>query len=262
MKTARPRGAIWSPWLVTPCLLAAGLLAWHLLVTALAVSPFILPAPRPVLEEWVALLRSARAWSHTGMTFAGAVTGFLLAGVLGVAAGILLSLSPRLERLARPFIVVFQVFPKVALIPLFVVWMGFGLGPKILTSAILPFYPIMMNTLLGIRSVPPGLRDVMESFDAGRLQLLRRLELPYALPFIATGLEVGIVLALVGTVVAEFVSGSSGLGYLLVSRINSFETAQMFAIVLQLCLVGLVLYAGVAGLRRLLVPRVTRHSAE
>ncbi|MFS2008721.1 ABC transporter permease [Azospirillum sp. CT11-132] len=257
MKKVRLRDAVWLPWLVTPCLLAAGLLAWHGFVTARGVSPFILPAPRPVLEEWVALMLSGRAWSHTAMTFAGSVAGFLLATVLGVAAGILLSLSPTLERLAKPFIVAFQVLPKVALIPLFVVWMGFGLGPKILTSAILPFYPIMMNTLLGIRSVPEGLRDVMTSFDASRFQLLRRLELPYALPFIVTGLEVGIVLALVGTVVAEFISGSSGLGYLLVSRINSFETEQMFAIVLQLCLLGLVLYAGVAGLRRLLVPRLT-----
>ncbi|MBY6260989.1 ABC transporter permease [Azospirillum sp. 412522] len=255
MKRVRLRDAVWLPWLVTPCLLAAGLLAWQGFVTIWNVSPFILPPPRPVLAEWVLLLSSARAWSHTAMTFAGAVSGFLLATVLGVAAGILLSLSPTLERLSKPFIVAFQVLPKVALIPLFVVWMGFGLGPKILTSAILPFYPIMMNTLLGIRSVPEGLRDVMASFDAGRFQVLRRLELPYALPFIATGLEVGIVLALVGAVVAEFISGSSGLGYLLVSRINSYETAQMFAIVLQLCLLGLVLYAGVAGLRRLLVPR-------
>lgn len=256
MRRGGLRDSVWLPWLVTPCLLLVGLLAWHGFVTVWNVSPFILPAPRPVLEEWMALLSSRRAWSHTAMTFAGSVAGFFLATVLGVATGILLSLSPTLERLSKPFIVAFQVLPKVALIPLFVVWMGFGLGPKILTSAILPFFPIMMNTLLGIRSVPEGLRDLMVSFDASRFQLLRRLELPYALPFIVTGLEVGIIMALVGTVVAEFISGSSGLGYLLVSRINSYETAQMFAIVLQLCLLGLMLHAGVAGVRRLLTPRL------
>ncbi|MCW2238945.1 ABC transporter permease [Azospirillum canadense] len=247
--------ALRSPWVATPCLLALAVLGWDAFVAARNVSPFILPAPRPVLGEWIALLRDARAWGHTGMTAAATIAGFLLAAVFGVSAGILLSLSKTLERIAKPFVVAFQVFPKVALIPLFVVWMGFGPGPKVLTAAILPFYPIMMNTLLGIRSVPDGFHDIMSSFDATCLQRLRRLEIPYALPFIFTGFEVGIVLALVGTVVAEFVSGSSGLGYLLVSRINSFETAQMFAIVLHLCLLGLALHAGVALLRRLVVPR-------
>ncbi|MBP2301233.1 ABC transporter permease [Azospirillum picis] len=244
------RRRLLSPWLTTPCLLALALLAWNGFVTHWRVSGFILPAPGPVLAEWGALLLSPGAWLHTGLTVLGTLAGFLLAAGFGIAAGILLSLSPTLERLSSPFIVAFQVFPKVALIPLFVVWLGFGLGPKVLTAAILPFYPVMMNTLLGIRSVPEGLRDIMASFGAGRLPLLRRLELPYALPFVFAGLEVGIVLSLVGTVVAEFVSGSSGLGYLLVSRINSFETAQMFAIVLHLCLVGLVLHGAVRLLRR------------
>jgi len=228
--------------------------AWHAYVTAFEVSAFILPAPAQVAEAWWALLREPAAWRHSWVTAYETLVGFVIATVLGVAFGTVLGKLRWLERALNPFIVASQVVPKIALVPLFVVWFGFGITTKVIVAAVLAFFPVFSNTLLGVKSVDPGHRDVMRSLNAGRLDGFLRLELPSALPYILTGMEVGVVLALIGAVVGEYLGGNEGLGYLAVASMNAYDTARLFAVILQLSLLGLVLYAAVGALRRLVIP--------
>jgi NitT/TauT family transport system permease protein len=252
---SRPRGAAaWLPWLTTPLLLGVLVLAWHAYVRASGVSAFILPAPEEVWHAWAGLMRSGRTWLHTWATIEETLLGFLAALLSGVALGTLLGRMRWLELTLNPFVVATQVVPKVALVPLFIVWFGFGLPSKILIAAIFAFFPILTNTVLGVKSVDPGHRDVMTSLNARRWMVFRRLELPSALPYILTGMEVGIVLGLIGAVVGEYLGGNTGLGFLLVSKMNAYETDSLFAVILHMTLVGFVFYFGVGALRRALIP--------
>ncbi|MDB5406082.1 MAG: ssuC [Rhodospirillales bacterium] len=131
---------------------------------------------------------------------------------------------------------------------------SFGITSKVIVAAVLAFFPILTNTVLGVKSVDAGHRDVMTSLNASRLAVLRRLELPSSLPYILTGMEVSVVLAIIGAVVGEYLGGNSGLGYLLISRMNAFETDGLFAVMIHMTILGFVFYFGVGVLRRLLIP--------
>lgn len=144
--------------------------------------------------------------------------------------------------------------PKVALVPLFIVWFGFGSTSKIIVAAVLAFFPILTNTALGVKSVHVGYREVMASICASPWQTLCRLDLKNALPYVLTGMEIGIVLAIIGAVVGEFLAGSSGLGYMLVAKMNSYETAQMFGILILLTVIGFIFYFSIGLIRRSLIP--------
>jgi NitT/TauT family transport system permease protein len=167
---------------------------------------------------------------------------------------VLIARARWLELTLNPFIVATQVIPKVALVPLFVLWFGFGITSKVIVAAVLSFFPILTNTALGVKSIEEGHRDVMVSLNATRWQIFRRLELPSALPYIITGLEVGIVLAIIGAIVGEYLGGSSGLGHLLIARLNAFETDQMFAVLIHMSLLGFTFYFLIGALRRRLIP--------
>jgi NitT/TauT family transport system permease protein len=242
------------PWLTTPALTAALVLGWGAYVQASGVSPFILPAPGAVWNTWLEMLGSSRAWHHTFMTVHATLAGFFWALLLGVGLGVPVARLPWLEATLNPFIIATQVLPKVALVPLFVVWFGFGITSKVIVAAVLAFFPILTNTVLGVKSIEAGHRDVMVALNASRLQVFRRLELPSALPCIVTGMEVGIVLALIGAIVAEYLGGNAGLGHLLIARMNAFETDGLFAVMLHMTLLGFAFHAGIGALRRLLVP--------
>lgn len=249
-----PKSRAWLPWVTTPALTAVLVLVWHLYVRISGVSPFILPAPGAVWDAWIDMLVTPRVWQHTAMTVYATLAGFAWALVGGVALGVAIGRLRWLELTLNPFIVATQVLPKVALIPLFVVWFGFGLTAKVLVAAILAVFPILTNTALGVKSIEAGHRDVMLSINATRWQVFRRLELPSSLPYIVTGMEVGIVLALIGAIVGEYLGGSSGLGYLLIARMNAYETDGLFAVMIHMTLLGFVFYAAIGLARRLLIP--------
>lgn len=242
------------PWITTPLLLAALLVAWHVYVKAYGVSSFILPAPSAVWDSWMDMLGSSRAWRHTWMTVYVTLVGFAWALIIGVGLGVLLGRTRWLELTLNPFIVATQVIPKVALLPLFVVWFGFGNTSKIIVAAILAFFPILTNTVLGVKSVDAGNRDVMTSLNATRWQIFRRLELPSSLPYILTGMEIGIVLAIIGAIVGEYLGGNAGLGFMLVSKMNGYETDGLFAVIIQMTLLGFFFYFATGALRRFLIP--------
>jgi len=139
-------------------------------------------------------------------------------------------------------------------VPLFIVWFGFGSTSKIVIAALLAFFPIMLNVLLGVRSVDPGQREVMRSLNASRMQTFWRLEYHSTLPYVIAGMEIGIVFAIIGAVVGEYLGGNKGLGYLIVSSLNALNAEQLFAVIVVLTLLGFALFLAVIGLKRFLIP--------
>ena len=243
----------WLPWVSTPAIAIALVLAWQGYVTWSGVSAFIVPPPGSVWQAWLAMLASPRAWGHTGTTVAETAMGFAWGSLAGIALGVIIGRVRWLELTLNPFVIATQVVPKVAFVPLFVVWFGFGPTSKVIVAAVLAFFPILSNTVLGTKSVDPGYRDVMSSLNATRWQIFRRLELPSAMPLILTGMEVGIVLALIGAIVGEYLGGNAGLGFMMIERMNAYETAALFAVMLQMSLLGFMFYFAIGLLRRLLI---------
>lgn len=241
-------------WFTTPLLIVVFLAVWDGYVVLSGIHHFILPRPTEVAEQYWLLVLDPEIWFHTGITVLETLVGFAIALAIGIGGGALLGKLPWLEETMRPFVIASQVMPKVALISLFVLWFGFGLAPKILVAIILAFFPILTNTLLGIKSVDLGHRDVMKSLNATRWETFRTLELPSALPAIIAGCEVGIVLAYIGAIVGEFLGGQIGLGYLTVEYQNQLNAAGLFGVLIQLTMIGFLLYLAVVLTRRILIP--------
>ncbi len=230
------------------------LAAWQLYVSVADVSKFVLPPPSAVWHSIVDLLGQGRTWHHVWVTSQEILIGFGLALVFGLVVGILVGEIPVLNRAMNPFLIALQVLPKVAIIPLLILWMGFGLSAKVVVAAVFAFFPITEGTRAGIRAVEPGHRDLAATLCATRWQRLRFVVLPSALPSILTGMEVGVVLATIGAVVAEYLAGGEGLGWLAVASLNQLQVADLFAVIVLLAALGFVAYAAIASLRRVLVP--------
>lgn len=249
------KSTLMMPAWVGSLLILVGLLAaWEGYVRFFNVSKLILPPPSDVLVHWLGYLQNPIIWYHTGITAWETLLGFFFAIILGVGLGVLLGKMPRLERMLNPFVIATQVIPKVALVPLFVVWFGFGMTSKVVIATILAFFPILLNTVLGIKSVDNGHKEVMESLNATRWQRLTQLDFPSSLPYILTGMEVGVVLAIIGAVVGEYLGGSNGLGNVAVREMNSYNTTALFAVIIHLSVLGFAFYAVVVGMRKYLIP--------
>ena len=242
------------PWVSTPLLLVAVVAAWKLVIAIFDVSPFVLPQPEQVLDGMGEVIQSKSFTTHLRVTLTETLLGFGIALVLGVAMGAILGRVLWLERAVRPLVVAAQVVPKVALVPLFIVWFGFGITSKVVIVAILAFFPIMLNTLLGVRSVEPGHRDVMRGLNAGRWATFWKLDYHSTMPYVFAGMEIGIVFAIIGAVVGEYLGGNQGLGYLIVLYLNALNAKQLFAVIVILTLIGFVLFLAVLGLKRLFIP--------
>jgi NitT/TauT family transport system permease protein len=253
-RAARRDLKVYLPWITTPALCLLLVAAWWAYIDLSGISAFILPTPESVWHAWIGLLQSKRAWIDTVMTIYATLLGFLWAMAAGVGLGVLIARVRWLEQTLNPFIVASQVLPKVALVPLFIVWFGFGVTSKVLIAATLAFFPILTNTVLGVKSIDRRHGDVMVSLNATRWQVFRKLELPSSLPYIISGMEVGIVLALIGAIVGEYVGGDLGLGHLLVARMNAFETDGLFAVMIHMTILGSLFYFAISLLRRALIP--------
>lgn len=242
------------PWISAPVMLLGVLGIWQFAVSVLGVSKFILPAPTEVAGALKILMTGGKVWTDIQVTLTEVVVGFLVALVTGVLVGAVLGRILWLARAVQPAMVAFQVVPKVAFIPLFVIWFGFGATSKIIMATILAFFPIMLNVMLGVRSVDRGHRDVMRGLGASRWATFRHLELPSTLPYVFAGAEVGIVFAVIGAIVGEYLGGSQGLGYLVVSSLNALDSPQLFAVILLLALMGSILFVTVTTIKRFVIP--------
>jgi NitT/TauT family transport system permease protein len=222
--------------------LAAFLLGWEALVRLGAYPAFILPSPGRVARRFVAVALDGTLWHHVGVTLAEVLGGLALGLSVATALGYLLAKSVTIERALSPYIVASQAIPIVAIAPLLVIWFGPGLTSKILISALIVFFPILINTVAGVRSVPQDLRDLMRSLHATPWQVFAKLEVPGAMPVLLAGLKVGATLSVIGAVVGEFAGADAGLGFMINLADGQFDTARVFVGVFVLAALALALY--------------------
>lgn len=228
--------------------------SWSLYVRMADVSAFVLPSPEAIAIALVNLVQDPSLWYHVRITVTEAASGFMIAVALGLTFGFVMARVPPVEWAAKPFIVLLQLVPKIALAPLFILWFGFGLESKIVIAAALAFFPIFSNALIAFKSVDKGDSDVMVMLQASPLQRLMMLELPTALPVVLTGMEVSVVMAMIGAIVGEFIGGSEGLGYLAVKYLQELSVPNLFAVIVVLTMVGLTLYLMIGRLRAWFAP--------
>lgn len=234
----------------TPMLLV---LVWWGYVRLFNIPRFVLPPPMEVGWAFAALFRDGTVWPHLAHTLGIIIAGFAIGSALGFALGFVLGRSPRIERIVGPYLFFFQTAPKIALAPLFILWFGLGLTSQIVLVVSLVFFPVMAGTILGLRSVPANFGFLAEVLHLTRRDRLVRIELPSAVPEIFAGLKVGAVQATIGAILAEWLSGGQGLGYLMVFAGTTYKTPMLFAMVLVTSLLGIVIYQSLAGLEKWLL---------
>src|SRR3954469_21356846 len=231
-------------------LLVASFAVWEGAIRALRVPAFILPPPSQIAAALYRGALSGIYLHHFWITLAETLLGFVVGATVAFLFGTVIAASRPAEYFLYPYIVMFQSMPKVALAPLIIVWFGLGLGSKVVSAALIAFFPLLVNTVVGLRSADEDRVDLMRSLGASQMQIFRMLRLPSALPFIMAGLEVAIVFSLGGAVGAEFVGAEAGLGMLIQSRNFSMDVAGEFAILFILAVMGLLLNAALVFVRR------------
>jgi len=232
--------------------LAGAIALWWLATIVFSIEPFLLPSPGDVIskfsEQPVYLLK------ETGVSLLETIEGFVLAIVIGVPIAIVIVRSAVLERLVYPLLLMVNSIPKVAIAPLLVIWMGFGQWPKVVMVLLMCFFPIVISTAQGMKSTPAELVELMRSLNAGRAQEFFKLRLRYAMPQIFTGFKVAISLAVIGSVIAEFVGATKGLGYVIQQSGASADTTLAFAAITLLSIMSIVLFYGLVLLEHVLLP--------
>jgi NitT/TauT family transport system permease protein len=232
------------------------LAVWQLVTVFAGVPVYVLPSPTQILhaigEEWQQLL------VNSAVTFAEAAAGFLLSVVVGIPLGVAIVYSRMLDRVLYPLLVASQSIPKVALAPIFVVWFGFGLLPKVLIAFSIAFFAIVVNTVVGMKRTPVEMIHLMRSLGASRRQIFLRVRLPVAAPYIFAGIKISATFAVVGAIVGEFIAASSGLGYLQLVANNNFQIPLLFGILVLLSVMGGALYGLVVLLEWLVLPAPLR----
>ena len=231
---------------------------WEAIVRLANIPEILVPTPSSVASYFVSHLDLL--WRHTQITLLETLIGFALALVVGVGLSVAIVWSARFEAAIYPFIVVAQVIPKVALAPLVVVYLGLDLQPKIFLSFLVSFFPIVVNTVLGLKSVRPEMLELLATLKANRWQILFKVQLFQAVPYIIAAAQVTITLSIIGAIVGEFVAARSGLGYLIATASPQLNTQLTFSAVICLTIVGVVLFQAITLVGRLLMPWVPRRS--
>lgn len=219
-----------------------GLLAWYLLSRFGGIQPYLLPAPGAVWERFLTSLSDGTLLRNTFYTLSEVLSGLVLGVVSASTLGYLLAKSRPLEQILAPLIVASQSVPIVAIAPLLILWLGSGILPKILICTLVVFFPVLINTIVGLRSVPPDLRDLMRSLQATRWQTFSKLEVPAAMPVLLGGVRIGTALSVIGAVVGEFVAADRGLGFLINQARGIYDTSLVFVAVFALIFMALSLY--------------------
>lgn len=219
--------------------------AWEFGPGALGVPEFVLPPFSRVWDEAVRIWGAERLLWHAGITAAEVVVGFILGSLLGALIGYALGLSPKVEAVLSPYLLALQIAPKVAFAPLFVMWLGYTMYPKILVAILIVFFPVLINVLSAMRTMDHDMINLARSFSATRLQVFRMVEYPTTLPALFSGLRIASTLAVIGVVVGELVGGNMGLGYLLVFFEGQGNTAGVFVVIGALTVIGIFAYYAV-----------------
>ncbi len=226
--------------------------AWEAAVWVLRPPPFLLPGPGAVARR---LVEFGPQWPrHLWATMAATLWGFLVAVIFGVGLAVPIVYSPALDRAVTPLLVTVQIVPKIAFAPLFLVWFGLGMTSKVMVAFLVAFFPVLVNTAIGLVQIEPDLLDLARSLKTSRAWVFRKIRFPNALPYFFGGLRVASTLAVIGAIIAEFVGSDVGLGYLIVMANNQLDTALGLASIALISAFGLLLYGGIILLERLATP--------
>jgi NitT/TauT family transport system permease protein len=215
---------------------------WEWIVRYFHVPAMILPTPSAIVTSLWKGVVSGVYLRHFVVTFTESIGGFGIGAAIGLLLGGIIGTSPLLERAFYPFVISLQTVPKVALVPIIIIWFGYGIGSKIAVSATIAAFPVLANTIVGLRAAPREEIDLLTAYTASRWQIFRRVQLPQALPYILVGFDVAMVLAVIGAIVGEFVGAQAGLGFLILQRNLYFDTAGEFAIIILLSGMGVALH--------------------
>jgi NitT/TauT family transport system permease protein len=240
---------------ISPLILVGLVALWWFATDVMRVPAYIVPPPQDVFRATVRGLsyapwEKAGYWYHAGITVWEAIVGFAIGSAAGALLGLVLSHWPILGKSWYPYIIGFQSLPKVAIAPLMVVWFGFGLEGKIFITAIITFFPVLVNMMAGYQAVEPERIELARSCNASELHMLTKIIIPSCMPFLFAGLGIASVLAILGAVVGEFVGASAGLGMLLMQYNQAMEIAPMFAVILLLAVIGFMMNFAVSLLER------------
>ena len=243
-------------------LMAAVTVVWEVAIRLFHVPTFVLPAPSTVIRSLiVSRTQLANATVSTSLEI---VLGFVLAAVTGIAVALAIVRFERFGRALYPLIVLFQNVPKVALAPIFILWFGFDLAPKVLLIVVIAFFPVAIDMLAGLQSVDPSFVALMQSVGASRTKILLRVRIPHSLPHLMAGLKVAITFSVIGAIVGEFAGANRGLGYVIEFASTQLDTPLIFAALVVVSVLGLAFYYVVELAERLLVPwapKFERHRA-
>lgn len=227
-------------------------LIWAGAVHAFAIPEYLLPSP----EKVVARIAKDHGlfWRHSLATLSVIVIGFGISVVVGIALALMVVLNRTAERALMPLIVGSQTIPKIAVAPLFVVWLGFGLTPKVAVTFLITFFPVVVATIAGLKATDPDMLDMVRSMGAGPLKTMLKVRVPTALPQIFSGLKIAITSAVVGAIVAEFVGSDTGLGYLLLTSTATLDGTLVWSALLILVVIGIALFGLIAWLEKAVIP--------
>lgn len=233
-------------------LFAAFIALWQMSVTVFDIREYLLPSPWTVLQ---AMRPTEIPWfKHAWTTSVEIVGAFLIAGVAGVLLGGAIAWSAAISRALTPFLVFVNTLPKVAVAPLFMMWMGYGILPNMLIGALIGFFPVVINTAVGLTQIDADLIDLGRVFNAPKWKVFWKIRIPNAYPYIFSALKVTATAAVVGAVVGEFVASQKGLGYVIITSQSSMNTPAAFAALIWISIIGLIVYGVVALLSRVLAP--------
>lgn len=238
-----PSALVTAAWSVA--VLLVFLLLWQFGPGWIGMPEFVLPPLSRVALEAVRIWETERLLWHAGITALEVVVGFALGSLLGALIGYALGVSPRVEAVLSPYLLALQIAPKVAFAPLFVMWLGYTVYPKILVAVLIVFFPVLINVLSAMRTMDHDMINLARSFSATRLQVFRMVEYPTTLPALFSGLRIASTLAVIGVVVGELVGGNMGLGFMLVFFEGQGNTAAVFVVIAALTVIGIVAYYAV-----------------
>jgi len=241
------------PVLLIPLVFVVFIGSWEWVVRAWNIPEFLVPAPSTVAGALGRGLRSGLYVANFSVTLSEALLGFLIAAVAGIAMGAVIAQFRVLEQTFYPYLVALQTLPKIAIAPLIIVWFGFGISSKIIVAATVAFFPVLVNVIVGLKTIDPAKLDLMRSLRASRWQTFRLVTFPNALPFVFAGLDIAVVFSVLGAIVGEFVGAQKGLGNLILQFNFSLDIAGVFAVLILLSVMGVALHLAMQAVQKRLI---------
>ena len=227
--------------------------SWEWVVRAWKIPEYLVPAPSTVAGALARGVRSGLYVANFSVTLSEALLGFLIAAVAGIAMGAVIAQFRVLEQTFYPYLVALQTLPKIAIAPLIIVWFGFGISSKIIVAATVAFFPVLVNVIVGLKTIDPAKLDLMRSLRASRWQTFRLVTFPNALPFVFAGLDIAVVFSVLGAIVGEFVGAQKGLGNLILQFNFSLDIAGVFAVLILLSVMGVALHLAMQAVQKRLI---------